>query len=103
MPVLYRSVQQQLPLVVVAGKGPSLFGRNWLMSLGIHKTWVHHMSDRDSLHQLLTKYHDVFKLGLGNIHGVTAKIAVEPTATPVFCCARPVPYSLREKVKEELD
>ena len=36
--VQYRSVQQQLPLVVVAGKGSSLLGRNWLMSLGIHKT-----------------------------------------------------------------
>ena len=61
------------------------------------------MFDRDLLHWLITKYHDVFKPGLGTIHGVTANIAVEPTATPVFCRARPVPYSLREKVEEELD
>ena len=45
----------------------------------------------------------VFKEGLGKLKGYEAKIHVDPEDTPRFCKARPVPYSLRGKVEEELE
>ena len=33
MAVSYKSQQANLPLIVVAGSGPSLLGRNWLSSI----------------------------------------------------------------------
>ncbi|XP_044184326.1 LOW QUALITY PROTEIN: uncharacterized protein K02A2.6-like [Acropora millepora] len=46
---------------------------------------------------------DVFSEGLGTLKGTTAKIYVDPEATPKFMKARPVPYALKAKVELELD
>ena len=35
--------------------------------------------------------------------GPKAKIHVAADAKPIYCKARPVPYSLKKKVKEELE
>ena len=35
--------------------------------------------------------------------GITAKFYLKPDAQPRFCRARPVPYSLREKIEQEID
>ena len=45
----------------------------------------------------------VFQDKLGTVEGVTATIHVDPTATPPFHRARPVPFALRAKVKAELE
>ena len=53
--------------------------------------------------KVLAHHQAVFKEGLGKLKGYEAKIHVDPEATLHFCKARPVPYSLRGKVKEELE
>ena len=40
---------------------------------------------------------------MGTLKGATAKIHVNPSATPVFLKARPVPYALREKTEQDLE
>lgn len=45
----------------------------------------------------------MFEPGLGTVTGFTAKIAVDPSATPKYCKARAVPYFYHEKVEKELD
>ena len=47
--------------------------------------------------------HEIFEEGVGTLKGVTAKIHVDPAATPVFCKARPVAYALRDKIEQDLD
>lgn len=45
----------------------------------------------------------MFKERLGKLKGYQAKFHVDPEATLCFCKAGPVPYSLRDKVEEELE
>ena len=45
----------------------------------------------------------IFKEGLGKVKDFKAKIHVEADATSKFCKARPVPYSMKVKIEEELD
>ena len=52
---------------------------------------------------MLDCYLNVFESSLGLVQGTTAKIHVDPTATPKFFKARPVPYALCDKVDKELD
>ena len=46
---------------------------------------------------------ELFEEGLGTLKGTTAKIHVDPTATPTFHKDRPVPYALREKIELDLE
>ena len=56
-----------------------------------------------ALHKVLKKHATVFKDELGEVRGTTAKIYVDPQATPRFCKPRTVPYALRGRVEQELD
>ena len=93
-----------LILVVVAGEGPSLFGRNWLKYIQLD--WkriatVHIKSP--NLEMLLQKYEDLFKEELGTIQPQKATLHVETDATPRFFRPRLVPFSIKTAVGQELD
>ena len=92
----------QLPLIVVKGDRPTLLGRSWLAKIQLNWREIHSLSS-SGLQELLSQYDDVFQEGLGTFQGYEAKIEVTPNATPRFCKARTVPYSIRPKVEEELD
>ena len=94
---------KSLSLLVVEGQGPSLFGRNWLSSFQLNWELIKHIQDDIKIETLISKYHEVFQEDLGKLKNVAAKIHVDPRAFPIFCRARPVPYSLRHNVEEELD
>ena len=100
--VSYEDQQAHLPLVVVKGNGPSLFGRNWLHTIRLNWELINNVC-KGALSKVLAHHQAVFKEGLGKLKGYEAKIGVDPEATPRFCKARPVPYSLRGKVEEELE
>ena len=55
------------------------------------------------LNNLCEKYFNVFSLGLGTMKGVEVQLNVDKGAKPVFCKARPVPYSIKEKIELELE
>ena len=56
-----------------------------------------------SLQSVLDAHREVFADGLGTVKDVTAAIHVDPTATPQFYKANPLPYTLRKKVEQELE
>jgi hypothetical protein len=100
--VVYNMQQARLPLLVVDGNGPSLFGRNWLRKIKLD--WYNICIVRDSeLDNLCQKYSNIFKSGLGKYSGPPASIRIKPSAQPKFCKARPVPYALREKIEDAID
>ena len=56
-----------------------------------------------SLERLLKQYNTVFAYGYGEMTQFKAHITLKDDVAPIFHKARPVPYSLREKVDKELD
>ena len=56
-----------------------------------------------SLQQVLEKHSEVFKEGLGELRGVKSKLYIDKDERPRYFPARHVPFSIRERVKEELE
>ena len=100
--VKHGSSVASLPLVVIEGNGPDLFGRNWLQQFRLDWNSIHQLQ-ADALQEVLTWYQSVFEPGLGTLKGYQVKIHIEAGAQPRFCRARPVPYAMRAKVEQELD
>ena len=75
--------QEKLPLVVVEGDGCSLFGRNWLRMIRLDWGAICPVKRRQ-LMDVLEEYKHVFESGLGTLKGYTAKIVVDPNATPWY-------------------
>eukprot|EP00731_Ephydatia_muelleri_P001201 Em0001g1201a len=95
-----------LPLLVVEGNGPPLLGRDWLAHIPIDwkeiKTLSRGTAD-EKLASLKAQYPRLWKERLEVATGIKAKLHLKEGATPVFMKARPVPYSVRKKVEDELN
>ena len=99
--VEYSGQQKKLPLLVVAGKGPSLWGRNWLEPIQLDWARIKHI--QHGIESLLKAHEEVFKPELGTLKGVEAKLKMSKDATPKFFKPRPVPYALRGAIERELE
>ena len=54
LPVVYEQQELVLPLIVVDGDGPPLLGRNWLEQLKLNWRNIFHMSEADTLSDVLS-------------------------------------------------
>ena len=97
----YNGQTGEMPLEIVAGSGPTLFGRDWMSKISLDWGKIHQVHNA-ALYSLLNKYTDVFSEGLGTLKGFKAKIYVDPDAPPRFHAARSVPFALRDLVEREL-
>ena len=100
--VEYGEQQVMLPLVVVKGGGPSLFGWNWLEKVKLDWPAIHQVQE-SPLNSILAQHQVIFQQGLDKLVGYYAQIQIDPSATPKFCKARTVPYAYRALVNKELD
>ena len=104
MNVCYDGVEYSVPLLVVGSKGPTLLGRNWLEKIKLNWPIIKQRSSHNKwLEEILQKHAQLLEEGLGTLPGTKAKIHVEPTATPIFHEARPVPYALREEIELDVE
>ena len=104
--VVCGSQNARLPLLVVAGKGPSLLGRDWLLSIRLDWQGLHRLQPApptESLHVVLDKHLAVFTNELGRMKGVKATLYLKSDAQPRFCKPRSVPFALHDKVDKELE
>ena len=85
--VTYEDQEKTLPLLVVSGSGPSLFGRNWLAEIRLDKRAINSIRGK-TLHEVLNSHREVFKEELGKLKGHEAKIYIDSVAQPCFCKAR---------------
>ena len=104
--VRYGPQKQRLPLLIVAGKGPSLFGRNWLQSIRLDWKTIGLVTldkGQAQVQVLLQKYEEVFAKDLGTMHHFQASLKVQRDSKPLFYKPRPVPFALKEALGKELD
>ena len=100
--VVHKGQRKSLQLLVVAGEGPSLFGRDWLMELQLDWCELYRVQQSITLQEIFNHHAPVFKEELGEAKGVTAKLHVSNTVKPCFCRARTVPHALKVKVEQAL-
>ena len=101
--VNYKSQCAELPLIVVAGNGPSLLGRNWLTTIRLDWNSIYRLSLQEAAHSLIKQFPVVFTDELGCLTTTTGKIQVKESVQPKFFKPRPVSYHLRDKVEKELN
>jgi transposase InsO family protein len=101
--VSYNTQSATVPLLVVKGKGHSLFGRNWLEHFQLDWSTINSINLETSVSTLSRKYPNLFRNELGKLNGTTANIVVPKDSQPRFFKARQVPYILKEKVEKELE
>ena len=92
-----------LLLIVTAGSGPTLLGRDWLAALQLDWKMVFTVTPTLTLQQVLDEHNAVFKKGLGELQGVVAQIHIDGDVQPIFHKARQVPFAMRKRVEEELE
>ncbi|XP_041378038.1 uncharacterized protein K02A2.6-like [Gigantopelta aegis] len=102
------SQKEQLELYVIENGGPPLFGRSWLEKIKLDWMEIKNLSSvdveiRNELKDTLDRHSDVFKDALGTVKGMEVKFSINDDASPKFIKARPVPYSLRKPVDDEID
>ena len=99
--VTYNDQVTQLPLLVVQGSGPSLFGKNWFRAIQLN--WSEIKKVTTELESLLSRYSELFQEGLGTVKDYTVTLSVKPEAVPKFFKARAVPYALKEAIEKDLE
>ena len=105
MRVQYEGQLKKLVLVVIAGDGPSLLGRNWLshITLNWKKVFAVRTLRLESLNKLMQRHKPLFSEGLGTIEPYRATLHVQPGAKPRFFKPRSVPFAIRGALGSELD
>ena len=83
--VCYEQQKLTLPLVVVEGNGPCLFGRQWLEKLRLNWQSINSVRSQ-TLESVLDRSE------LGTLKGYNKAQII---AQPRFCKARPVPYPMK--------
>ena len=101
--VTFKEQVTMLPWLVVARKGPSLLGRDWLAELQLDWCELNAVYPCVSLQKILKNHSSIFKEELGEAVGMTAKLYVCDNAKPSFYRARTVPQALRTKLEQKLD
>lgn len=116
--VVFNNYSEILKLYIIPDGGPSLLGRNWLKALKINiidNVAVHNIAARDkediktgvdkkslTLKGLIDQYKIIFDTELGHFLNFKAKLYLKPDAIPIFCKARSLPFSMKNKVEKEL-
>lgn len=104
MKVQYGDQLEKLALIVVAGNGPSLLGRNWLKYIRLNWTQIFAIrtAKRQPLETLLQQHQKLFSKEAGPITPFTATLHVPTDATPRFYKPRPVPFAIKDAISREL-
>ena len=94
--VCYGDQQVTLPLVVIKGKGPSLFRRNWLEKIKLDWPEIHKLQE-DPVGAILRQHAIVFEESLGTerVHSSSAHKSSSQTKI-LQIKARTIPYAYRK-------
>ena len=114
---------QNMLLIVMNESGSNLFGLDWSDAFGLTEEGISAVKSVDidptsssnslqeevnmlngkQFSELKEKFNDVFLGKPGKCKQLKANVHLKPEAKPVFHTPRPVPFSIKQKVKNELD
>ncbi|XP_037943047.1 uncharacterized protein K02A2.6-like [Teleopsis dalmanni] len=101
VPVSVGNVTKKLKLLVAAGDGPALIGRNWFNDLGI--TITSNLCNIESTIPVeVMNFSSVFDGKLGDYKGNPVKLQMSVSSKPKFLRYRQVPFALKLKVEATL-
>ena len=78
-------------------------GRDWLSSLKVSIGDIHRLGVSNKLSKILHKYGSIFTEGLGTFTGGKVTLHIDLQVKPKFFKVRTLPFSIKEKVEEELN
>ena len=90
--VEYEDQQAQLPVLIVLGDGPALWGRSWLSAICLNWPSIKHISQ--GVESILSWYPDLFKEEFGTLKCAEIKLSIAKNAIPQFKKPCPVPYAV---------
>ena len=112
-----------MPLIVVNELGSNLFGLDWSDAFGLIEECISAVKSVDidptpslnslqekinvfngkQFSELKEKFNDVFSGKLGKCKQLKANVHLKPEAKAVFHKPQPLPFAIKQKVKDELD
>lgn len=109
LPVTYNNMVNKIDFFIVQNEGPSLLGRDFIRLFQLELAPViKSISLQDKIGDkvkgdLVGKFSKLFSGKLGAFNKFSVKLRLKPGSMPIFFKARPVPYSLKDKINLELD
>lgn len=101
--VTYNGNTKELNLYIFKNGGPPLVGREWITSLEINRAEDKINNIRiDSMENIFEKYKEVFTDNIGCFKNEKFKLYLKENTKPIFCKPRPLPFTIKEKVTQEL-
>lgn len=93
-----------LPVIIVKGNRPALFGKNWLSKFKLNWNQIFTVSSKniEGIEELKVQYSDIFQARDTPIKHFKAVLKMKDGCKPVFHKARPVPYALKQSVCDEI-
>ncbi|XP_043238896.1 uncharacterized protein K02A2.6-like isoform X2 [Amphibalanus amphitrite] len=99
----YQGSTYQLPLVILEGRGPLLFGRNWLHQIRLNWQSICTVSSKTDVEAVVDKFPELFQDDLGCARDAEVSIPVDESASPIFYKPRTVPLAYKAQVDAELE
>ena len=108
----YEGNKIRTTFLITGKRSPNVLGRDILGKLRLNCENIFHSfaasevvstSDNVALNKIISDYKVVFSDELETLKDFQANIPIDPQVTPKYFCARPVLYSLKEKIEHELD
>ena len=88
---------------VTLPSGPNFLGRNWLEQIKLNWPQLCTVKHSSALQEVLDKHEAVFRDELGKLESTQVSIEIDADAQPRFFKPRPLPFTLKSKVEDELD
>ena len=108
----YEGNKIRTTFLIIGERSPNVLGRDILGKLWLNCENIFHSfaafevvstSDNVALNKIISDYKVVFSGKLETLKDFQADIPIDPQVTPKYFCARPVLYSLKEKIEHELE
>ena len=107
--IQYKGQSYTLTAYITKGAGPCLLGHDWLKRIQLDWKQIAHTAvqpknqTKSQLEALLKEYSEIFENKLGTMSNIYAEIKLKKDVSPKFYRPRPIPFSLREVVAQELN